>query len=149
MAPFSWLTLPPSRKPRRPPSLDWGPHDFNLFSNQHASDYLATIEQGYGGVYVHSVELHKRMQARWKSLLLSPVRPLFDSDAQGEATLALSAVADGFDGVRLQAWDAVAVAADGLGLLARYPASDCTVTAQVGDFTRLEPASLTIQGAGG
>ncbi|NYD56200.1 serine/threonine-protein kinase [Nocardioides marinisabuli] len=78
-----------------------------------------------------------------------PVRPLFDSDAQGEATLALSAVADGFDGVRLQACDAVAVAADGLSLLARYPASDCTVTAQVGDFTRLEPASLTIQGAGG
>ncbi|WP_341230523.1 serine/threonine-protein kinase [Nocardioides salarius] len=78
-----------------------------------------------------------------------PVRALFDSDAAGEATIALSAVAGGFDGVRLQACDAVAVSADGLSLLARYPAADCEVTAQVGDLTRLEPATVTIQGAGG
>ena len=34
---------------RWPMSLDWGLHDFNLFSNQHASDFVAVIDHGYGG----------------------------------------------------------------------------------------------------
>ncbi|ANH36813.1 Serine/threonine-protein kinase PrkC [Nocardioides dokdonensis FR1436] len=77
------------------------------------------------------------------------LRPLFDSSASGRPTSVLSAVAGGFDGVRLQGCDALAVSADGLRVVARYPDPDCTVTAQVGDFTRLEPASLAILGAGG
>lgn len=38
------------------------------------------VEQGYGGVYVHSVELHKKLRERWSSLLLSPVDPLFEPE---------------------------------------------------------------------
>lgn len=77
------------------------------------------------------------------------LRPLFDSSASGQPTSVLTAVAGGFDGVRVQGCDALAVSADGLRVVARYPDPDCTVTAQVGDFTRLEPVSLTILGAGG
>ena len=76
-------------------------------------------------------------------------RAIFDSSASGQATGVLSAVAGGFDGVSLQGCDALTVAADGLSLAARYPSPDCTVTAQVGELTRLEPASVTILGAGG
>ena len=36
------------------------------------------IEQGYGGVYVHTVELMKQLRKRWSCLLLSPVPPLFE-----------------------------------------------------------------------
>lgn len=36
------------------------------------------IEQGYGGVFVHSVELFRQLRARWNCLLLSPVEPLFE-----------------------------------------------------------------------
>ena len=32
-----------------PLSLHWGLHDFNLFSNQRARDFVAMIEQSYGG----------------------------------------------------------------------------------------------------
>ncbi len=34
---------------RWPMGLYWGLHDFNLFSNQHAQDFVDLIEQGYGG----------------------------------------------------------------------------------------------------
>ncbi len=34
---------------RWPMSLHWGLHDFNLFSNQRAGDFVATVEHGYGG----------------------------------------------------------------------------------------------------
>jgi glycosyltransferase involved in cell wall biosynthesis len=41
---------------------------------------ILLVEQGYGGVYVHSVELFRHLSRRWKSLLLSPVRPLFEPE---------------------------------------------------------------------
>lgn len=46
------------------------------------------VEQGYGGVYVHSVELFRKLQARWSCLLLSPVDPLFEEEPlEGVLTL--------------------------------------------------------------
>ena len=36
------------------------------------------IDQGYGGVYVHTVELWKKLRRRWRSLLIAPVEPLFE-----------------------------------------------------------------------
>ena len=41
---------------------------------------MVLVEQGYGGVYVHSVELFKKLQKRWTCVLLSPEPPLFESD---------------------------------------------------------------------
>lgn len=41
---------------------------------------ILMVEQGYGGVYVHSVELLRQLRSRWRCLLLSPVEPLFEPD---------------------------------------------------------------------
>ena len=38
------------------------------------------VEQGYGGVYVHSVELFRGLGRRWTGMLLSPVDPLFETE---------------------------------------------------------------------
>lgn len=45
---------------------------------------IMLIEQGYGGVYVHTVELMKQLRQRWSCLLLSPVPPLFDRNPPPE-----------------------------------------------------------------
>jgi len=45
-------------------------------------DYdVVLVEQGYGGVYVHTVELTKKLQQQHRCLLISPVEPLFGDDA--------------------------------------------------------------------
>jgi glycosyltransferase involved in cell wall biosynthesis len=36
------------------------------------------VEQGYGGVYVHTVEMTKRLQGDYRCLLISPEAPLFE-----------------------------------------------------------------------
>ncbi|MBI5364851.1 MAG: glycosyltransferase family 4 protein [Planctomycetes bacterium] len=41
---------------------------------------IIVVEQGYGGVYVHTVELFKELRKRWRCLLLSPVEPLFEPE---------------------------------------------------------------------
>jgi glycosyltransferase involved in cell wall biosynthesis len=47
------------------------------------------VEQGYGGVYVHSVELFKRLSKRWRCLLLAPEAPLFDDSVRGRDVVTL------------------------------------------------------------
>lgn len=41
---------------------------------------ILLVEQGYGGVYVHSVELLKKLRQSWRCLLLSPTAPLFEPE---------------------------------------------------------------------
>jgi glycosyltransferase involved in cell wall biosynthesis len=41
---------------------------------------IVIVDQGYGGVYVHTVELARQLRTRWRVLLLAPVDPLFASD---------------------------------------------------------------------
>ena len=54
-----------------------------------AEDYdIVVVEQGYGGVYVHTIELLKRLRERWRCLLICPEAPLF-SDTPGTDTLTL------------------------------------------------------------
>ena len=38
------------------------------------------VEQGYGGVYVHSVELVKQLRKRFRVLLIAPEDPLFEEE---------------------------------------------------------------------
>jgi glycosyltransferase involved in cell wall biosynthesis len=45
---------------------------------------IIVVEQGYGGVYVHTVEFMKRLRERWKCLLLCPEDPLFEDDPEGD-----------------------------------------------------------------
>lgn len=42
---------------------------------------FALVEQGYGGVYVHTYELVKRLREKYRVLLLAPVAPLFEASA--------------------------------------------------------------------
>ena len=54
-----------------------------------ANEYdIVVVEQGYGGVYVHTIELLKRLRERWRCLLICPETPLF-SDSPGTDTLTL------------------------------------------------------------
>lgn len=39
---------------------------------------IIAIDQGYGGVYVHTVELVEKLRRRWNVLLISPEDPLFE-----------------------------------------------------------------------
>jgi glycosyltransferase involved in cell wall biosynthesis len=45
---------------------------------------IILVEQGYGGVYVHTVEMLKQLRRRWSCLLLSPVEPLFETTPMPE-----------------------------------------------------------------
>jgi len=49
---------------------------------------IVVVEQGYGGVYVHTVELLKKLRERWNCLLICPEEPLFD-DSSGTDTFTL------------------------------------------------------------
>lgn len=55
-----------------------------------ASD-IVLVEQGYGGVYVHTVELFKELRRHWRCLLLSPTAPLFEPEPLPD-TLTLDAL---------------------------------------------------------
>jgi glycosyltransferase involved in cell wall biosynthesis len=49
-----------------------------LISVEIAPSYdIVVVEQGYGGVYVHTVEMLKRLGRRWSCLLICPEDPLF------------------------------------------------------------------------
>lgn len=39
---------------------------------------IIVVDQGYGGVYVHTIELLKRLSSRWSCLLICPEDPLFE-----------------------------------------------------------------------
>jgi len=53
-----------------------------------ASYDVILVEQGYGGVYVHSVELLKQLQRERRCLLIAPIRPLFgDEEVTARVTL--------------------------------------------------------------
>lgn len=39
---------------------------------------IIAIDQGYGGVYVHTVEMVEKLRRRWRVLLISPEDPLFE-----------------------------------------------------------------------
>lgn len=56
-----------------------------------AASEIVLVEQGYGGVYVHTVELFKELRRRWRCLLLSPTAPLFEPDPLPD-TLTLDAL---------------------------------------------------------
>jgi glycosyltransferase involved in cell wall biosynthesis len=45
---------------------------------------IAIVDQGYGGVYVHAVELWRQLRRRWRTLLIAPVDPLFEDAAEGD-----------------------------------------------------------------
>ncbi len=52
---------------------------------------IIVVEQGYGGVYVHTVELLKRLGRRWSCLLLCPEDPLFE-DGSGTDIVTLKGI---------------------------------------------------------
>lgn len=64
---------------------------------------ILLIEQGYGGVYVHSVELMKQLRERWSCLLLSPVDPMFDTSPPPEV-LTLDRLRQTHPGLPYLAW---------------------------------------------
>lgn len=49
---------------------------------------IVVVDQGYGGVYVHTIELLKQLGLRWKCLLICPENPLFD-DSSGTDVVTL------------------------------------------------------------
>ena len=59
---------------------------------------VVVVEQGYGGVYVHTTELLKRLSERWRCLLICPETPLF-SDSTGTDTLTLRGLREKAEGL--------------------------------------------------
>ena len=41
---------------------------------------MIAIDQGYGGVYVHTVELVEKLRERWRVMLIAPEDPLFEEE---------------------------------------------------------------------
>lgn len=64
---------------------------------------VVMVEQGYGGVYVHSVELLRHLKGRWRCLLLSPVDPLFEPEPV-DGTVTLDQLRRGTPGLDYFAW---------------------------------------------